>query len=302
MLRVDHDFKAMGGPCRLRFYARDEAHSAQAVAAAIDEIERLENKYSRYRDDSLTSRINRAAGTAQPIPLDAETAGLLDYADTLWRESGGLFDLTSGILRRAWDFRSGRIPSDSELQALLPLVGWDKVERDAQGIALPGQGMEIDFGGLVKEYAADSVANRLRECGVSRALVDLAGDMAVVGPPVGEEGWPVGIRHPAQPEQAIAAIALSGGALASSGDYERCIDIDGERYGHILHPGTGWPVRGLVAVSILAPQCLVAGSSATVAMLQPAAQALDWLAALGLPWLAVDAQLNCHGTIATATG
>jgi len=93
-------------------------------------------------------------------------------------------------------------------------------------------------------------------------------------------------------------VMLPAGGLASSGDYERCIEIDGIRYGHILHPHTGWPVSGLVAVSVLASQCLVAGSSATIAMLKPASEALDWLDKLGLPWLAIDAQLSCHGTLA----
>jgi thiamine biosynthesis lipoprotein len=98
----------------------------------------------------------------------------------------------------------------------------------------------------------------------------------------------------------LAGVHLPEGGLASSGDYERCLHIDGKRYGHILHPRTGWPVQGLVAVSVLAEQCLVAGSSATIAMLKPAGEALDWLDNLGLPWLAIDADLNCHGSLAAS--
>ncbi|HEY6131182.1 MAG TPA: FAD:protein FMN transferase, partial [Halioglobus sp.] len=98
-------------------------------------------------------------------------------------------------------------------------------------------------------------------------------------------------------DSAVARLLLPEGGLASSGDYERCMEIDGIRYGHILHPRTGWPAQGLGAVSVLAEQCLVAGSSATVAMLKPAAAALEWLASLGLPWLAVDADMVCHGSL-----
>jgi thiamine biosynthesis lipoprotein len=123
--------------------------------------------------------------------------------------------------------------------------------------------------------------------------------MVALGAPADGPGWPVGIRHPAARETAIARVLLPQGGLASSGDYERCLEIDGKRYGHILHPRTGWPVGGLVAVSVLAPQCLVAGSSATVAMLKPTGEALNWLGQLGLPWLAIDAQLNCHGSLVT---
>ncbi len=287
----------MGGPCRLRLEVDDDAIALPAIDAAVAEVQRLERKYSRYLDDSLTSRINRAAGTDTPVPIDAETAALLQYAQTAWQISGGLFDLTSGVLRRAWDFTSGRCPQQPAIDAVLPLVGWDKVQWDKHSVALPVRGMELDFGGCVKEYAADCAALKLQQHGVACALVDLAGDMAANGAPAGAQGWPVGIRHPVEKTRAIAEVLLPQGALASSGDYERCIDIDGKRYGHILHPRTGWPAGGLVAVSVLAAQCLVAGSSATIAMLKPATDALHWLDDLGLPWLAVDANLRCHGSL-----
>jgi thiamine biosynthesis lipoprotein len=291
----DHQFRAMGGPCRLRFDCAGEALAVQAIAAAEAEARRLESKYSRYLPDSLTSAINRAAGTGQPVPIDSETVGLLGFAHVLWEQSGGLFDLTAGVLRRAWDFKSGRLPAQAAIDSLLPLIGWERVQWDQATIRLPVAGMEIDFGGCVKEYASDSIAVVLAGHGIGRGLVDLAGDMAVAGADSAAEPWPVGIRHPRASGSAIAHIALAGGGLASSGDYERCLLIDGRRYGHILSPATGWPVQGLVAVSIAAPQCLVAGGSATIAMLKPEAEALAWLAELGLPWFAVDSQLHCYG-------
>lgn len=289
----------MGGPGRLRLEVEDGFNAERAIDAAVGELNRLERKYSRYLDDSLTSQINRAAGSGTPVAIDEETAGLLGYAQTAWQISGGLFDLTSGVLRRAWDFKSGRIPAQREIDALLPLVGWNQLQWNAAQAYLPLKGMELDFGGCVKEYAADSAARMLRQEGVTAALVDLAGDMVAIGAPPGTSGWTVGIRHPVEKQRAIAQVLLPAGGLASSGDYERCIEIDGIRYGHILHPLTGWPVSGLVAVSVLASQCLVAGSSATIAMLKPADEALSWLDDLGLPWLAIDAELQCHGSLAT---
>jgi thiamine biosynthesis lipoprotein len=301
MVRIEHSFKAMGGPCCLRINVGDEAVADSAVKAVVAEVSRLEMKYSRYLDGSLTSRINSAAGAGVPVSIDPETSALLGYADTAWRESGGLFDLTSGVLRLAWDFKSGRCPDQLEIEALLPLVGWDMVQRDQGSVYLPKVGMELDFGGCVKEYAADSAAMQLRRHGVTSALIDLAGDMVALGRPQGAtretSGWPIGIRHPVEKDHAMAGVYLPEGGLASSGDYERCLHLDGKRYGHILHPRTGWPVQGLVAVSVLAEQCLVAGSSATIAMLKPADEALDWLHNLGLPWFAIDADLNCHGSL-----
>ena len=297
MDHLEHRFKAMGGLCRFRLDCPAGDIVLQAIDRAELEVRRLEAKYSRYRSDSLTSRINRAAGSTA-VAIDDETVRLLGFADTLWQQSDGLFDLTSGILRRAWDFKSGRLPRQAEIDRLLPLIGWDRVEWDEASICLPRAGMEIDFGGCVKEYASDSAATVLATHGIQRGLVDLSGDIAVVGAGSLSEPWPIGVRHPAAgASRAVATVSLARGGLASSGDYERCIRIDGQRYGHILSPVSGWPVQGLVAVSVIAEQCLVAGGSATIAMLQPETEALAWLERLGLPWLAVDSKLHCHGDI-----
>lgn len=297
MQRFEHHFTAMGGPCRIHVDCPSERAALDALAAAEEEVRRLEHKYSRYLSDSLTSQINRGAGTGKATPIDTETSRLLDYANNLWEQSEGLFDLTSGVLRRAWDFRSGRVPQQVELDPLLSLVGWEWVEWDDEHVYLPLRGMELDFGGCVKEYAADAAAAVLAQVGIEHALVDLAGDMAAIGGQGDGNPWRIGIRSPVDAGRAVAGVDLASGGLASSGNYERCIEIEGRRYGHILNPGSGWPVEGLVAVSVTAPQCLVAGSSATIALLQPEAEALLWLEALGLPWLAVDQQGVLYGTL-----
>src|SRR5438105_1103925 len=100
----------MGGPCELRLCAGDRAHADVAASRAKSEIARLEHTYSRYREDSITTRINKSAGDAEGIEVDEETAGLLDYAAAAYEQSEGLFDLTSGVLRRVWNFKSGRVP------------------------------------------------------------------------------------------------------------------------------------------------------------------------------------------------
>ena len=298
MSRFEHRFVAMGGPCRLRLDCEGDGQAQAVFNMAEQEVERLEARYSRFRENSLVSRINRAAGGGESVPIDSETHGLLNYCDTLYRESEGLFDITSGCLRQAWDFRSGKLPGQDQLTELLSLVGWATVEWDESCIRLPREGMEIDFGGCVKEYAADSVANMLQQQGITHALVDFAGDIVTLGEQEDGYPWQVGIRHPRERANAVAQVPLRDLALASSGDYERCIELEGQRYSHILDPRTGWPAQGLVAVSVIADQCLVAGSTATIAMLKPRDIALEWLDSLGLPWLAVDDELGCHGTIA----
>jgi thiamine biosynthesis lipoprotein len=272
-----HRFKAMGSPCELRLYGeRAEA----AACAAQAEVLRLEAKYSRYRDDSLASRINASAGDPAGVRVDAETARLLDYAATAWRESGGRFDISSGILRRAWDLKSGRLPAPEAVAALLPLVGWQHVVWRAPHIVLPRAGMQLDFGGFVKEYAADLAAAKCRELGVRHGLVDLGGDLAVIGPHPDGRPWQIGVRDPRAPERALLRLAVARGGIATSGDYERCMFVAGVRYGHVLDPRTGWPVRGLASATVVAEACLVAGTLTTSALLRGAAGGA-WLDALG---------------------
>jgi thiamine biosynthesis lipoprotein len=288
MERVDHRFTAMGSPCELHVYAKDHRSAHAAIEAGVEEVARLEQKYSRFRDDSLTARINASAGDRRGVRLDAEAAALLDYADTLHAQSDGLFDMTSGILRRAWDFRSGRVPSRAELRGLLACVGWRRVSWKAPWLVLTRPGMQLDFGGYVKEYAVDRVAALWSAAGIRHALVDLGGDLRVVGPHPDGTPWRVGIRNPRDLEHALGVLPMSGGAIASSGDYERFMVIGGRRYSHILDPRTGWPVQGFAGVSVVASHCLLAGSASTVAMLKGVRAGADWLDELGLPNLRVD--------------
>ena len=291
-------FKAMGSPCELHLHAESQARFDAIGEAALAEVARLEQKYSRYRDDSLAFRINASAGDESGIELDEETASLLDYAALAWQQSGGLFDISSGVLRRAWNLRSGRLPAQAEIDALLPLVGWDKVRWQRPHLVLPLPGMQLDFGGYVKEYAADRVAFMCRELGLRHGLVDLGGDLAAIGPHPDGSPWRVGIRHPRSPEGAIASLALATGGIATSGDYERCMLIDGKRYAHLLDPKTGWPARGLASVTVAASHCLIAGTASTVAMLKGRRGGAAWLDRLGLPNLRVDADGGLSGPLA----
>ena len=292
------DFTAMASPCSLQLDGCDEPAMRQAASAAMAEVQRVEHAYSRYRDDSIVSRINRAAGRGEWVAVVAETASLLDFADQLWHLSDGLFDITSGVLRRAWDFKTPRVPEPAALQALLPCLGWPQVEREqtAEGmrVRLTRPGMELDFGGFGKEYAADRAAAVLHQHGMSHALVNLGGDLHALGPrglpELAGAPWLIAIQHPrpdaAQPDQPLAQLALSRGGLATSGDYERYFIHAGQRYCHILNPRTGWPVTHWQSVSVLAANATAAGVLTTLAMLQgdTAAQALH---AQGVGYLAV---------------
>jgi len=284
----------MGSPCALHLDAESEERADPLRAEVVAEVVRLEQKYTRYRDDSLTSRINRSAGDPAGLEVDDETAGLLDYAQTAFDASGGRFDLTSGILRRAWDFRSGRLPAQAELDALLPQVGWRLVRWRRPRLVLSKPGMQLDFGGIVKEYAADRAAELCRRRGVASALVDLGGDLAVAGPHPDGSPWRVGVRNPFGGERPLTTLAVYAGGVATSGDTERCMVVDGRRYGHLLDPRSGWPVEGPASVTALAHHCLVAGTASTVAMLRGRSAGPAWLAAEGIPHVVVDRDGRLH--------
>jgi thiamine biosynthesis lipoprotein len=290
----------MGSPCELHLYGESRSRCDALIERAIAEVARLERKYSRYRDDSVTSAINRSAGDSSGVVVDDETASLLDYAATAYSTSGGLFDPTSGVLRRAWNFKSGRVPTRTELDAVLPLVGWERLAWRRPKLSLPHAGMELDFGGFVKEYAADRVVELCRARGARHGMVDLGGDLAVIGPHPDGKPWIVGIRDPRAPQGAMASVRLAACAIATSGDYERCMIVDGVRYTHVLDPRSGWPVTGMRSVSVVADRCLVAGTATTVAMLKGASEGARWLDELGLPNLRMNDAGEVSGTLATS--
>jgi len=287
----------MAGEHEIHIAGADADSARRAADDAIADVARIEAKYSRYRDDSILSRINAAAGK-QAVAVDDETHALLRYADQCHAQSDGLFDITSGVLRRAWNFRREppHVPSHAELAPLLELIGWHDVDWDERCVRLPRAGMEIDFGGIGKEYAADRVATILIGHGLRHGFVNLGGDVRALGPQVDGTPWRVGIRHPRAQDVALAGFDLVDGALATSGDYERYFDLDGKRYCHILDPRTGMPVTWWQSVSVVAPLCVVAGSCATIAMLREA-DAPSFLDAQGVAWLGVAAD----GTVLPAT-
>jgi thiamine biosynthesis lipoprotein len=291
-------FRAMAAENELQLAAADESTARRVADLAIADIKRIEAKYSRYLDDSITTRINRAAGK-EPVTLDSETAALLHYADQCHRLSGGLFDVTSGVLRRVWDFKRKppRLPDPAELVKVAGLVNWSSVEWSPSAIRLPSAGMEIDFGGIGKEYAADRAATILLEAGIRHGLVDLAGDVRALGPQESGAPWRVGISHPRIDGRVIAYVELASGAIATSGDYERYFEIDGNRYCHILDPHSGMPVTAWQSVSVVAPLCVVAGSCSTIAMLL-GTRALPFLRKQHVEFFAISADGSLHGTAA----
>ncbi len=279
-------FDAMGSGCEVVIVAETKKDAQSIAGCAIEEVSRIERKFSRYRSDSIVSRINAAAGLDW-VECDEETLSLFQYADTLFESSAGLFDITAGVLRHAWDFGSAVVPDNGVLTRQCSLINWQSVERQGNSVRMPLAGMELDFGGFGKEYAADRAAALIHGKGVRNGYVNLAGDIRVVGPKPDKSPWLIGIQDPRHKSRTIASIPLFTGALATSGDYERFFEVDGHRYCHIIHPRSGYPVTYWRSVTVIAPLAITAGSYSTIAMLK-GADGLAFLENSGMGYLVVD--------------
>ena len=259
-------FEAMASPCELVLPQANRARALELGERVAEEAWRVERKFSRYRDDSVIGWIHRNRGTV--LSVDSETASLLDFAAHCYALTDGRFDVTSGVLRRVWKFDgSDRVPADTEVAQLLPLVGFSKVKWERPYLTLP-EGMELDFGGFGKEYAVDRAFEILVREGAAPFLINFGGDLRAEGPPPRGK-WYVGIERPDTEKQAAALLELERGALATSGDSYRFVLKNGVRYGHVLNPLTGWPVVGAPrSVTVAGGSCTEAGLLATAALLQ----------------------------------
>ncbi len=261
-------FRAMASPCELLCEATGRAQAERLTKIVAREAWRIEDKFSRYLAGNVVDRINSADGDA--VEVDPETAQLIDFGVTLYQLSDRRFDITSGVLRRVWRFDgSGNIPAATEIDAVMKDVGWHQVVWESPQLTIRA-GMEIDFGGIGKEFAVDRAAVLLRNEASVSCLVNLGGDLAVSSKPVRRDTWKVGIEAINQSAQVPASLLnLQIGALATSGDARRFLLKDAIRYSHILDPQTGWPIQDAPrSITVAADTCTQAGMLSTLAMLQ----------------------------------
>lgn len=260
-------FRAMASICEILLDTSDETLALTLTQIAQTETKRIEQKFSRYSADNIIHTINNSQGNA--IQLDDETSALIDYALLCYQLSDGLFDITSGVLRRAWIFDgSDKIPDQYSINAILPLVGWHKVMWKKPWLTLPA-GMEIDLGGIGKEYAVDKVLRLLMDQTDTPLLINFGGDLAVSGAQKNQQPWQVGIETPDKNGESRNILEIAAGALATSGDSKRFLLHKGKRYGHILNPKTGYPIENAPrSITVAGSSCLQAGTLSTLALLQ----------------------------------
>jgi thiamine biosynthesis lipoprotein len=268
-------FKAMASPCEILIDTNNEHFANHLLKIAHGEASRIETKYSRYRKDNIVFEINNSCG--KPVTVDDETAALLNYAQQCYEISDGLFDISSGVLRCAWRFDgNNNVPSQKQIGALLERIGWNQLIWESPVITLPDN-MEIDFGGIGKEYAVDKTTQLLKQETDDSVLINFGGDIFVTGPRKSGKGWVVAIEGTDDNTKAekvktntdsTTVFQLKNGGLATSGDTKRHLIKDGVRYSHILNPKTGWPVKNApTTITTVAQSCTEAGILSTLAML-----------------------------------
>ena len=258
----------MASPCEVLLEGGSRALATAVTEAVAAEAWRVEDKFSRYREGNIVHRINTSHG--KPVEVDDETARMLDFANNLHELSDGKFDVTSGVLREVWVFDGGdRVPKADAVAAVLKRVGWHRVAWQAPDLVL-GKGMEIDLGGIGKEYAVDRCVGIVRAMTGSPGLVNFGGDLAVSGPPAARPAWKVAVEG-AEPGAPDRLLDLLRGGVATSGDGRRFLERGGVRYSHILDPTTGWPIEDAPrSITVASDTCTQAGMLSTLAMLKGA--------------------------------
>jgi FAD:protein FMN transferase len=263
-------FQCMASPCEIHLDSTDPILMNRVEKAVVGEARRIEAKYSRYRDDSVLAQILNSRG--EDFEVDEETAKLLSFARVCFEISGGLLDITTGVLRKIWSFKGdeGRVPTQSEINGVKGLVGLNRLIWNDPVLRLP-KGMELDFGGIGKEYAVDRCVLLAAEITPVACLINFGGDLAALKAPK-SGAWSVGI------EGSREVIHFKTGGLATSGDERRYARSGTTLYSHILNPLTGWAVVSpYVSITVQSDTCTNAGIIATLAHLQedPRAFLLD---------------------------
>ncbi|MFH0881281.1 MAG: FAD:protein FMN transferase [Lentisphaerota bacterium] len=260
-------FQAMGTLCEIVFSSSSHAQAETFKQKALSWVGEFEARYSRFLEPSLVSRINRNAG-GDWVDVDRRTEEIFAMCDWFHWTTHGVFDPTLGPLVLLWDYHNPAFipPSDLQVEAALEKVGWSRIRREPGRVRLPAAGMSLDLGGIGKEYAVDQVVNLATSFGIKNILVNFGRDLRVAGEPPERGAWRIGLEKPDDPGRCWGGVYLNEGAVCTSGDYARYVEVDGKRYGHIIDPRSGYPVRhDARSVSVITGTCTEAGLLATTA-------------------------------------
>ncbi|HVU94096.1 MAG TPA: FAD:protein FMN transferase [Puia sp.] len=271
--------KLMGNHFEMTVVGEDEGWAEQRIAAGVAEIRRIERLLTTFSEESETALINANAGIG-PVSVSLETFGLIERSIRISGLTQGAFDITYGSVdKRLWNFDTTmtKLPDAAVAKEMVRLIDYRKIVLDrARGtVFLPERGMRIGFGGIGKGYAAEMAKAVMRREGVTSGVVNASGDLTAWGYQPNGECWTIGIVHPDAAGRIFSWLDITDMAVATSGNYEKYVLVDGKRYSHTIDPRTGLPVTGIKSVTILCPNAEIADAMATPVMIMGVRAGLD---------------------------
>jgi len=284
---LKQSFLAMGTLGSVSLPASEAGRLGEAIAIVTNVLRNLEERCSVYRPESELSRLNARAGNA-PLPVSRELREILALAKAYGDLSGGAFDVTIGPIMKLWGFNQNRTPVKpltlDQVWPFLDKIGYRHIVLSNDTAFLDQAGVQVDLGGIAKGYAVDRCCAELLSRGFSNALVNLGGNMRALGAPgtpgapAKNRAWKIAVRNPFQPDQLLGTLRLlNGQAVATSGNYERFVTLNGRRYAHIIDPRTGFPVSGMAGVTVLAHTAADADALSTTLFVQGTREGLATL-------------------------
>lgn len=287
----------MGTLVRVELAHENDESGRVAMAAAMEEMRRIDRLMSPYREDSELSRVNREAA-GKPVPIGQDMVEVIDRALKFSEMTNGAFDITFASVGYLYDYAGKRLPSDKEIRQRLPAINYRHINLDRahRTLHFARPGVRIDLGGIAKGYAVDNAIAILRARGVKHALVTAGGDSRVLGDRAGRP-WRIGIRDPRNRDGTVTVLPLINAAISTSGDYEQYFERDGVRHHHILNPRTGKSAAGMHSVSIVGPDAMTTDGLSTSVFVMGMERGLSLVESLpGIEAVLIDDQGKMHIT------
>ena len=272
--------KLMGNMFSFSVVASDSQWADHCIDLAIEEIKRIEALLTTFKDDSQTNQINNAAGL-QPVVVDREVFNLIERSIRISELTQGAFDISYGSIdKKLWNFDQTMtsLPDPLVAKKMVRLINYRNIVLDPSNSSafLKHKGMRIGFGGIGQGYAADRGKELLIDLGVKSGVVNASGDLVVWGNQVDGKPWTIGIADP-DTKIPFSSIPLKGMAIATSGNYEKFVSINGKRYSHTIDPKTGLPVSGIKSVSVISPMAELSDALATPVMVMGLKAGIDMI-------------------------
>ena len=270
----------------------------QYLNAAQGEIERIERLISSWDANSQTAEINRQSGI-KPVKVAKELYDLIARSIEISKITQGAFDISYAALDPVWFFdgRMKAVPSESQRLKSVQNIGFKDLVLNAkeQTVYLPKKGMKIGFGAIGKGFAADATKKLMKSLGVSSGIINASGDLTSWGKKPDGTDWQVGISNPENPAKVFSWFPVRDAAVATSGNYEKYVTLEGKQYSHIMDPRTGMPVSGIKSVTVFAPNAELADAFATAVFIMGIDTGIDTISQLpGMSCIIVDAENNIH--------